>query len=209
MRRILVAATALFLGFLVVPEPAGAAPTDLIVGGCGWEFAQPPGEPGTYVGIGYDASVTTDPTGVPTDATVSCWVVVNGVEAPGTRFSYSGLGVQSGVDHFTFAAGDTDWFDLCESVTFADGTTQLHGACFDQNFQLPPQVILDVLDIVNGDVDNAFVSVVDPAVCPALVRLAGTYGPVTIAPDGDVNVPDPLELFDGPVYDCPPYGNFS
>jgi len=30
---------------------------------------------------------------------------------------------------------------------------------------------------------------------------------VTIAPDGDVYVPVPLDLWDGPVYDCPPYGN--
>jgi hypothetical protein len=72
---------------------------------------------------------------------------------------------------------------------------------------MPPRIVTDILDIVDGDIYHAYVSVIDPLVCPKLVGLAGTYGPVTIAPDGDVDVPDPLDLWDGPMYDCPPYRN--
>jgi len=199
MRRILLAA-ALSLSPLVVPVAAHAAAHDLILGGCGWEFEPSTSGATTWEGVIHDASATTDATGLPTAATVTCWAIVNGTEAPGTRFSYSGFGVQSGVDRVSFTAAEGDWVDLCEQVTFADGTTQLHGGCGDPNFYLPPQAVIDVLDIVFNDLD--------PLDCPALARLAGTYGPVTIAPDGDVYVADPLDLGLNPIYDCPPYGNF-
>jgi hypothetical protein len=45
-------------------------------------------------------------------------------------------------------------------------------------------------------------------ICPVLSHLAGNYpGGLSIHPDGDVYVPDPLGLGLNPVYDCPPVGS--
>lgn len=207
MRRFLLAA-ALSLSPLVVPAAAHAAAHDLILGGCGWESAPRTGGATTWEGVMYDHSVTTDSTGVPTGATVTCWIAVNGVEAPGTRFSYSGFAVQAGVDRFSFTAEDFDPIQLCQQVTYADGSSGKYDGCDGALiFYFPPRNVTDILDIIDGDIDNAYVSVIDPLVCPELARLAGTYGPVTITPDGDVEVPDPLGLWDGPMYDCPTSSN--
>jgi hypothetical protein len=114
MRRILLAA-ALSLSPLVVPAAAhAAAPHDLIVGGCGWEAEPSTGGGTTWKGVMYEHSVTTDSTGVPIGATVTCWIAVNGVEAPGTRISYSGFAVQAGVDRFSFTAGEFDPIQMCQ-----------------------------------------------------------------------------------------------
>jgi hypothetical protein len=212
MRRILVAA---LLGLVasMLPAVAQASPPDVIRGGCGFDTnEQATLTGGQNVGVIYDLSVTA--TGgvpaLPMDATVTCWIDVNSAVAPGTQFSYSGAGVQAGVDRISFAAGPGDLVALCESVAFADGTTRPVD-CGGGDPTFPPQEIIDTLnlifDTINGVLDDAY-SVVDPVICPVLTSLAGSYGPITIKPDGDVYVPDPLVLLGGPVYDCPPYGNF-
>jgi hypothetical protein len=180
---------------------------DRFFGGC---FFTADPEPGTDVNVGVigDHLSLTSKRYVPPaliGATVTCWVEVNGVEAPGTRHTYGDPSspVQFGADPLTFTAGADDWVDLCETVVFADGTTQ--SGC--------PLECTGVWDIERGcgvaidllnEVFATETGYVDPAVCPALVAAAGSYGPITIALDGDVYLPDPLGLW-SPVYDCPPY----
>lgn len=204
MKKILLVTLAIAAASVGAPA-AHAAGADTIHGGCFFDTdEQAIVTSGQNVGVIGDYSVTQDPSGLPTDATVTCSIIVNGVEAPGTRFSYSGAGVQNGVDRISYTAADTDWVDICQSVTFADGTTQTECPPWsDPSF--PPQFVIDLLNGVFDAVNAAIVGYVDPAVCPELVAAAGSYGPITIEPDGDVFVPDPVGLFDGPLYDCPPY----
>jgi hypothetical protein len=207
MRRILVATVALSLAVLVMPGAAHADSPDVIFGGCGYTSQADPSDASTQIAVWDESSVTTDRDGVPVDATVTCWAEIYGVEVPGSRFSYSGFAVQAGVDRFSYTASDLGWAYPCEQVTFADGTTQLWN-CGEGPFYFPPRPVDDALYVADNAITAAYMSVIDPAVCPALVRAAGTYGPVTIEPDGDVDVPDPLDLWVGQFYDCPPYGDF-
>lgn len=180
-------------------------------GGCTWDSDSRPGTPsGENLGVIADRSVTTDANGRPLAATVTCWLAVNGVEAPGTRFGYAGTGVQAGANPITFYASNTDEVDLCYSVLFADNTTTGDWCFAVLTIQIPPQAVWDLLDAVFAAVNdaegcNASHDECSP-VCPRLQLLAGTYGPVTIGPDGDVSVADPLGVgLDSPVYNCPPY----
>ena len=207
MRRIL--ATVIVLGLSAVVAPAAhASDPDRILGGCFFDTYSPP-DADSYTGVIGDKSVTLtgDWPPAPIGATVSCWIDVNGVEAPGTRHTYgdSSLSVQYGADPVAFTSGPEDWITLCTTVAFADGTTE--SGC--------PLLAGQLIDIERGGglvydlINDLFVHVLDPTACPVLAQLAGTYpGGITIAPDGDVYVPDPLELGLSPIYDCPPYGNF-
>jgi hypothetical protein len=195
--------------------PAAAADsTDVVHGGCFFDTEQQLDQQ-TNVGIIGDRSVTTtgDAVPAPIGATVTCWIEVNGVPVPGSTHSYGDLagvaGVQAGADPLTFTATDFDVVKECQTVAFADGTSTT--GCLDAETITvgPPcgQTTEDCLVVIE---DKVFYDYVDPAVCPVLVAHAGSYpGGVTIAPDGDVYVPDPLGLFQpGPVYDCPPYFNY-
>jgi hypothetical protein len=203
-------------GALVLGIVAGsAAPVsaneagDSTNGGCGFDTNEHPTlTGGQNVGVIYDRSATTDPAHAPTGATVECWIMVNGVKVDSTDLVASGFGVQANAKQISFPAGDADAVEVCETVTYADGTTE--PPCYDgrcpgaELCPILPQWVLDLLNLPN----DLVIQYVDPAVCPELVKLAGTYGPITVTADGDVYVPDPLALFGGPIYDCPPYGNF-
>jgi len=58
--------------------------------------------------------------------------------------------------------------------------------------------------------DCLFQNVIDPTVCPVFTEYDGSYaGVVTVGPNGDIYVIDPLDLNGGaPIYDCPPYGDY-
>jgi hypothetical protein len=209
MRRILLGVLVLGATVLAVPAAQAASP-DIFHGGCTWSSDSRPGDPGENLGYIGDLSTTTTPNGAPIAATVTCWLRVNGVEAAGTRFGYAGTGAQAGVNPISFYASNTDEIDLCYSVLVADNTT-IEDTCFAIDpIQIPPQVVWDTVDSVFALVDqvegcNASHDECS-AICPPLQLLAGTYGPLTIGPDGDVSVADPLGLGLNPVYDCPPYG---
>jgi hypothetical protein len=97
---------------------------DQLKGGCGFDTnSQPTLTGGQNVGVMYEASVSLHASGLPSTATVSCWIEVNGVEAPGTRTSQSGNGVQEGEATLSFTASGNDQVQLCQQVTFADGST--------------------------------------------------------------------------------------
>ena len=199
MRRLLLVAVLLCSGAFVAPAAHAARP-DVIHGGCFFDTVADPSTAGGQIGVIGDVSITRTgaiPT-VPIGATVSCWIEVDGVEALGTRFSYSGFGVQAGVDRLSYAAADDQIVGGCESVTFADGTTQTYPCPQPLGpFYVPPQPVTELL--------GEFFDFADPLVCTALSGAAGTYGPVTVRPDGDVYVLDPLSLGLNPLYDCPPY----
>jgi hypothetical protein len=135
---------------------------------------------------------------------------VNGVEQPGTRLTVTGTGPVVGQQQITFAAGDADQVNECQQVSFADGSTW---TAADGNvgvdcpaateITIPPQAVIDLLNTL-------FITVIDPTICPVLVTLGqltggGVAGVVTIGPDGDLSIADPLGLGINPIEDCPPY----
>jgi len=198
--RTLSYACAAVLAAAVAAPTARAATPDVISGGCYFDTtSHRPIADGRSYGVIGDVSATwtgTTPP-APIGATVTCWIDINGVPAPGTTHSYGDAGavpgVQAGSDPVSFVATDRDFVALCHSVTFADGTTQSDCAV-SGGPQFPPQVVADLLDTATG------------ITCRQLGALAGSYpGGVVIDPTGDVAVPDPLGLGLDPVYDCPPY----
>jgi len=205
MRRTSLALAALAVSMSVAPS-AHADGSDVIHGGCDFGTVHNSAT-GEDVGTISDRSVTTDASGAPIGATVTCWIEVDQAEAPGTRFSYSGTGVQAGANPISFVAGD-GWVRVCQAVTYADGSTEPTSCPDPTVIQIPPQICegCSLIDILLRALDDVLIDDVDPALCPVLAQHSGSYpGGITIAPDGDVYVPDPLVLFAGPVYDCPPY----
>ena len=187
-----------------------AASTDVIHGGCTFVSATSDAATGgANVGVIGDLSVTTtgDPTPAPIGAVVTCWITVNGVTAPGTTNSYGDVpgldGVQAGAHPISYIAGPTDEIALCTSVVFADDSTT--SSC-SPGFDVV-QWIDDLLIWGPGPCGGDLVTqCLDAAGCPVLASMTGDYpGGVSIQPDGDVDVPDPLGLGLDPVYDCPPY----
>jgi hypothetical protein len=208
-----VALTALAGSVMALVAPmtvANADQGDTLKGGCHFSTnQQQTATNGQNEGAIADLSVSQEASGGPSGATVKCWIDVNGVEAPGTEISASGNGVQQASAQISFAAGDTDAVALCQQVSFDDGSTWVGPDGTNPDCpaaietQIPPQVVIDAIN-------NLFVTVIDPAICPELITLGqltggGVAGVVTIGPDGDVNVADPLALGLNPVEDCPPY----
>ena len=163
-------------------------------------------------GVIGDLSVTRDPVGNLTDASVTCKIEVNGITPFGVTHTYTkipstgaarsataSLGEESGVSQLAFDAGEGDVVYLCELVQFQDGSSSGWFCQGATEATAPSQAILDLLTTV-------FTGVVDPVLCPVLQRFAGTYpigpGVLTITSSGDVNwqLSDP-----NVVYDCPPY----
>lgn len=139
---------------------AHADPGDTLRGGCAFDpWPQPFLTNGHNEGVILDLSESQEAAGGPSVATVDCFVVVNGVEVPGTRVTASGDGVQENAAWITFTTTRTDGFGLCQQVTFADGSTWNspdgnNPFCpADAGPQFPPQVVVDeiqaVYDIVN------------------------------------------------------------
>jgi hypothetical protein len=198
MRRVVLVGSTVVTAVIVI-APAAHASGDTTVGGC--SFASVPVKGSMMsTGVMTDTSVTLDGNGALTNAIVSCQIQVNGVAVPGDTHSYPGFGVQIGANAISFAAGVFDQVDLCQRVQYADGTDTgwecpIHGS------EPPPALV----DLVEDAMDNAFVDQLDPALCPVLVAHAGDYGAISIRPDGDVDVADPIGLGAAPVYDCPPY----
>lgn len=191
---------------------AGAAGSDSVQGGCFFtsdELVATNETGGNAVGVIGDLSFTQDATGLPADATVSCQIRFNDVPAPGTTFSYSGIGVQAGVDTISFAVPPLSQESLCQRVVFADGTDTGWNCTLSFACECPPPAdFVAIVHLLLAPVKDALAPYVDPVVCPVLAANAGSYGPVTIKPDGDVYVLDPLAPRLNPLYDCPPYGNF-
>jgi hypothetical protein len=209
MRRLILIAMTLMAGAAVTPA-THAASADSIRGGCGYDVEPTTGD--SWSGVIFDVSATSDAAGLPESATVTCWLTVNGVEAPSTRHSYGDVGgvrgVQAGAHSFAYNAGPEDNIGLCSTVQWADGSTDSECPAIT-SLEFPPQVVWDTYDTVSAAGQGAACdgSVNTCAVfCPVLASVSGTYGRVTIGPDGDVY----LTAFNPPyhrVLDCAPYGN--
>ena len=200
------AATALGLA-VAVATPAAADSPDRTLGGCSYDTQSSPGAT-ERTGVISDASVTHTPDGLPIGAVVTCKIQVNGVDAPGTSADFPGYGAQAGAQPISFTAADFDVVVLCQQTVYADGTSTDWYCPGATTLPLPPQWVIDDINLVVGIVNGISVYDVDPHLCPVLAAHPGTYGGITVEPDGDVYAPDPLELWDGPLYDCPPYGDF-
>jgi len=195
-------AAALCLTLAVAP-PAAAASPDHTFGGCSFvtnHFT----EASTNTGVIRAASATLRPDGTPIDATVSCKIQVNLVDAPGTELDVPGFGTQLDARPISFTANDGDIVVLCQRTVYADGTLDDWNCPNALTLQVPPQEVIDDFNFLVGVVNNITAWDVDWRVCPVLAAHPGTYGPITVGPDGDVSIPDPLGLV-GTVYDCPPY----
>jgi len=193
-----------------VASPANAVGNNTTLGGCRFNIDSVAAVTGSsWVGYVSDASATHDPSGLPIGATVSCKLQADGVDIPGTTFSYLGYGEQAGADPVSF---DIDEFAIvgeCQRTVYADGSdTGWFCLPTATTLPLPPPGVVTAIDFVTGVVNDVFVWDVDPRLCPALAAHPGTYGPIVVKPDGDVYVADPLGLGLNPVEDCPAYGNF-
>lgn len=181
-------------------SPAHAA-TDTIDGGC-FIAVVGLGPVSNFATAGFlgDVSVTRDDSPGPVEATVTCWLEVNFIEVPGTRFESSGLGQQFGLEQISFVFTDGDSVLACEHVSYADGAERQ--TCFPAPTEanVPPHEVLD-------SIHSVFRDTVDPTLCPLLAAQAGEYpGGLHITPSGDVWFDDPLDVMTSPLYDCPPYG---
>jgi len=197
----------LTIALSALAAPAAHASGHVVHGGCFMLAASsdPVADNPPETGIIGDVSVTTDSAGNPIGATVFCKVQVDGVDTsfPASSFaSPVGSGVEIGVGETLFSALDNDTATICERVLYDDGADTGYHCRSVIEASAPPQVVPDLLD------STVFQPVVDPNLCPVLESNPGTYagGLVEVQPEGDVYLPNTLT---GPIYDCPPYGDFS
>ncbi|MBV9098437.1 MAG: hypothetical protein JO079_10310 [Frankiaceae bacterium] len=154
--KALVAGTAALTVAVLVPGASASAFGDSARGGC---YAATASNDvvtnGQNQGVIGDNSVTTDASGLPTAATVSCSIQVNGVEAPGTRQNYSGTGVQSGMSQVAFTASSTDDVEVCQWVGYADGSTDARTCKPVSQGQVPPLPDVDAAYCPYGSITGA------------------------------------------------------
>lgn len=202
LRTLLVAALA--AAGLAVP-PAHAAQGSQVSGDCGFNAVNQETltGPDDWRGEVYLYAVLThpDPAAGPVSASVTCYVMVDGVPQPGTRITMPATGAVAAAGVVRYQAREDQWVDLCMEVDFLsdDTPTEYIGCGSMTPPQLPPQEIVDLVNEVFDTVDEVMIQVVDPFVCPGLGAHAGTYGPVTVTQGGDVYVGTDL------YWDCPPY----
>jgi hypothetical protein len=161
-------------------------------------------QPDTFVGVLGARVVTTDDNN-PDSADIHCDLQVNGATVAALDIAGNANGAESGVKQTTFVAHPNDVVTLLTTITDSDESNvsdTFGGASIRP--QAPPQEVVELLDDLFFIIDGVFTGVIDPNTCPTLASLHGTYGPITIAADGDVTIdPDPLDL--NPIDDCPPY----
>ena len=190
MKKLLLAALA--VGSMALGAPAAQA-SHTYEGGCGFDSVTDPSgqvaQPDVFTGVMYAAVVATNPPGA--DVHVRCEIRVNNLVKD--SFEASGPGVAVGADEAQFLATDADVVTMCDVVTIGGHTSTVCGQA--DRFQIPPQEVIDLIDML-------FIDIIDPAICPVLAGLApGVPGVVDINTQGDVFV-----LGDG-FFDCPPYGD--
>jgi hypothetical protein len=141
---------------------AGADQGDTLRGGCGFDASQDATVTnGQNVGVIYVTATSQEASGVPSTATVNCWMDVNGVEQPGTRITVTGNGAIAGQQQISFTAGDGDTITECQQVSFADGSTwaaadgNVGVDCTSGNVIQPPQQVRDLVREL-GDLDGAY-----------------------------------------------------
>jgi len=142
---------------------------------------------------GFDSSQQEDVTGqnyegaiygyiVHGDGSLRCYITVNGTDV-GADVTVAAPG--AGAKRISFSAGATDSVKLCWTVTTSHGTT--NGCAESTHTQFPPEAFYDALDTVIDAVNGVLVQI-DPTICPIIGQGAGTHGPITIAPNGNIYV---------------------
>src|SRR4029077_6182139 len=103
---------------------ASADQGDTLRGGCGFNTTQQQAlTNGQNQGVIYRAATSHEASGLPSTATVSCWIDVNGVEMAGARITVTGNGAIAGQQQISFTSTAGDTINECQQVTFADGST--------------------------------------------------------------------------------------
>lgn len=131
MKKLLAVGVVVVLGQLGTPA-AQASSSYTTQGGCYFEsYSQEELTNGDQVGvIGVNATTTVRGSGIPgtrVPATVSCKITVNGIDAPGSTFSYSSsagdptVGVLVGQNQISYTRAQEDQVRLCQEVVY-DGT---------------------------------------------------------------------------------------
>jgi hypothetical protein len=113
------------MGLVTPLTSATADQGDTLKGGCGFDTTQLSHNAtnGQNEGLIYAVALSQEASGTPSSATVSCWILVNGVEQPGYRLLETGTGLIAGEQQISFSAVDGDTITECQEVTFADGST--------------------------------------------------------------------------------------
>jgi len=123
-RKTWIAGTAVAVAIVAQGTAAMADTGNQLIGGCGLAVAKASPVTGDrFDGVIYEASVSLDGSNSPINATVQCWVEVNGVEAPFTHLNTGGFGFQEGTLSTAYTALATDVVSLCQEVSFLNGTT--------------------------------------------------------------------------------------
>jgi hypothetical protein len=168
------------------------------------------------IGVMYVLAVSQHQTAsLPSDATVTCWIEVNGFQSNAVMTVTDNLvpGVEAGVKQIAFQGAPSDSVVLCQQVTFADGSAWIApDGNVGTDCRPVTRVPVPVSPIV-GLFDVLKQQHADPVVCPVLVTLGQDVGgqilggAVKIDADGDVFVGEPIGPGDIWVYDCSPYGD--
>lgn len=212
--------------FMALAGPVGSAHADFgdtIKGGCGVAMVPNVTSSGSTVtvdgtvnvGYIYDLSVSQEQNGLPSHATVTCWLVVNGFEQTQTRFSASDdvvPGVEAGALQTAYFADQSTSVVECQQVSFEDGSTWVAP---DGNVGTDCRPVIQApvpISPVIGLFDVLKQQHVDPLVCPVLVSLGQVTGgriagAILIDTDGDLFVAQLTGQDNDLVYDCAPYGD--
>jgi hypothetical protein len=188
------------LAILGAVSPAASATSSLgdnIKGGCFFNTDENAvATNGQNQGVIGDLSATTDATGAPTGATVTCVIEVNGIKQTATQHSYSGTGVQAGSDPIVFTADSNATVLLCQDVTYADGSTETEICPAATSQDLPPQAVIDEINFIFDTVNGVLSGIDTSALCTVTKALAplDLGGVVVIAADGSLTISDPLGL---------------
>ncbi|MDQ1698676.1 MAG: hypothetical protein QOG34_539 [Frankiaceae bacterium] len=216
------ASVAIATALLTLAAPltsANADYGDTIKGGCGFAALNNSTLTGgaNNTGVIYDVSVSQEQNGLPSGATVQCWIEVNGVYQLGTDIFASGNPIQDNAQQIMFNAYPGDSVALCQSVSFWDPSTW---TAPDGNVGIdcqpatsigfPPQALIDAVNTVLDLADKTLA----PTLCPLFMELyqitgGGVLGVIHVQPDGDLYLAKPLGVDYYQIYDCAPFGNGS
>jgi hypothetical protein len=193
MRKALIAALA---AALLTTPAASAHDNDQVVAGCGLDSVTGPLSGGEPTAVLYGYAVTPEAGG----GEFRCYVRIDGTEVSSIAPDHS--------ERVFFTAGEVFWWaaddqvvDICAELTWDDGHPPYVRCDAVTRTQIPPQVVVDLLDGLLEELDDLVWEPTDPVTCAVLRSLApGVPGVVDVDPaTGDVLLLGEL------LWDCPPY----
>jgi len=204
MRTVVLGASVLGIVGTMAPAAFATSPLgDNIKGGCFFNTDENAlATNGQNQGTIGDASVTTDGSGAPTGATVECYIKVDNNKQGQTDNFYTGVGAQGGQNNIVFTADATSTVELCENVTYADGSKEAENCQVATSQNFPPDAVVSLIDTVIGtafDTINLVLSKVDTSALCIITKALGPQdvgglGLITIDANGSLTITDPLGL---------------